>query len=297
MNEKDPRGPRPAIEADKTIIIDAADRFLARSKISDEFDGEVQYCGLRDQLSIQPDQFVVAIKKRNRKVGELLELDGVNGWKSEIIPSRIENNDVDESFDIADVDAGVVYRTGHGLLIPALFVTTRALRRVYPQMDALFDRFKGPDIEQKKVEGAVVMNSWYALGQWLLDKLDPRQPVYQGNPREVLHQSALIARVDPGGMLNPLEVDKALLVAKFRIAGGMVYAGLARYIASQEVQGMTMTPKEINQLKLINRYLYENQARIDISKITALSFALGDPVERQELQDLMDAYSSKAIKR
>ena len=36
---------------------------------------------------------------------------------------------------------------------------------------------------------------------------------------------------------------------------------------------------------------------IDISKITALSFALGDPIERQELQDLMDAYSSRAIKR
>jgi|GEM_PF-1914841 len=291
MSEKICPLPQPTNNTEN-IIIDAVGRFLNRQKINNDINGEVQCSGLNDRLSVQPGQFVDAIKNRNRKVGELLEQDGQYGWFSGIIPSGARNNDLDDvTVQISDTDAGVVYRSCQGRLLPWLFVTTSALKQVYPQMDFLFNRFiEDTNVEQEKAEGAVVMNSWYALGQWLLDKLDPRQPEYKGNELAVMRQIALIAKIDPVDMLEQAEADKALLVAKFRIAGGMVYSGLARYIAPLKLQEMTMPLEDVIQMKAMNRYSYINQVNTDIRKLTALGFALGNPIERKELQDLMDAY-------
>jgi hypothetical protein len=245
---------------------------------------------IMDTMAEQPTAFIEFVGDIDTHASEALRTVRGSGMEvrlAHILPD--EQGDDDRVLPSAEF--GVFYYQPDGLaeLRPRMYIARNMIQRQYNRFGPLFSDFTHRDSRMHHVGSTVAATSWMALGKWAIETLDPRLVEDHATSVPALRAISRFTNIS----VDELDVDQhddriseIMCLIAYRMAGGMAYAGLARYLKEVRNPGVAPRPDTIAVLQSVLQQCLIEQSSRDASQITPTDFALSYPLKRREVVEV-----------
>ncbi len=269
------------------VLVDASLRFAVRRELSTLEGGVNELELVTRSINDECSNYMSSIVEYGDNVAEAMRSLQPNGMRKCLIRSTVDETFVDEDL-LSSSEPRVVFRKqDNGQLGPELLMPQKMIEIMRDKIYPLMVDQEGIK-PQDEIASAVAASTWYGLGKWTVETIDPRNVDDVNVSVAALEAISVLSGIDIENIDSEdseVSIANSLAVVSYRMAGAMAYKGLARHLSAM---GHDRIVGALSSNQRIFSAFFDKQAAKDKEHITPINFAMAKPLLKDEVEVVFD---------